>query len=86
LANSLQARKRAKQAEKRRQRNASDRSAMRTSIKKVITAIEGGDKEAATTAYKVASPLIDKSSGKGIIHKNKGARYKSRLNKQILAM
>ena len=86
MANSAQARKRARQAEKNRQRNASQRSAFRTSIKKVLYAIEAGDKEAASEAYKAAIPMIDSTSSKGLIHKNKAARHKSRLNAQIRAM
>jgi small subunit ribosomal protein S20 len=83
VANSLSARKRARQAEKHRLRNASQRSAMRTSIKKVIAAIESGDKAAAESAYKAAVPAIDRSVSKGLIHRNKAARHKSRLNAQI---
>ena len=86
MANSAQARKRARQAENNRQRNASQRSAFRTSIKKVVYAIEAGDKEAASAAYTAAIPMIDSTSGKGLIHKNKAARHKSRLNAQIKAM
>lgn len=83
MANSAQAIKRAKQAEKRRQRNASQRSTMRTSIKKVIAAINAGDREAATQAYAAAVPVIDSAAGKGLIHANKAARHKSRLNQHI---
>ena len=86
MANSAQARKRARQAEKNRQRNASQRSAFRTSIKKVVYAIEAGDKAAAESAYKDAIPMIDSTCSKGLIHKNKAARHKSRLNAQIKAM
>ncbi|MGD2119295.1 MAG: 30S ribosomal protein S20 [Chromatiales bacterium] len=86
MANSAQARKRAKQAEKSRQLNASQRSAFRTSVKKVVYAIEANDKEAAAAAYKEAVPMIDSVANKGLIHKNKAARHKSRLNAQIKAM
>ena len=86
LANSLSARKRARQAEKHRLRNASQRSSMRTAIRKVVVAIERGDKAAAESAYKAAVPAIDKSVGKGLIHSNKAARHKSRLNARIRAM
>ena len=58
----------------------------RTYLKRVVTAIEKGDKEAASSAYKEALPVIDKLAGKGLIHKNKAARHKSRLNAQIQAM
>lgn len=86
MANSAQAAKRARQAEQRRQNNASRRSMMRTSIKKVIKAIDAGDKELATEALKAAGPVIDRTANKGIINKNKAARHKSRLNAHIKAM
>jgi small subunit ribosomal protein S20 len=59
---------------------------MRTEVKKVLSAIEAGDKAAAETAYKTAVPLLDNLAGKGLIHKNKAARHKSRLNTQIKAL
>ncbi len=83
MANSSQARKRARQAEKRRQNNASLRSRMRTHIKSVIKAIQKGDKAAASAAYQDAVPMIDSTARKGIIHPNKAARDKSRLNRHI---
>ena len=86
MANSPQAIKRARQAEKCRQRNASQRSNMRTHVKKVIAAIQDGDREAAMAAYKNAVPAIDSAAGKGLIHANKAARHKRRLNQHIRAM
>ena len=86
MANSSQARKRARQAEKRRQQNAGQRSMLRTSIKNVIKAIETGDKEAASSAFKQAVPVIDCMAGKGQLHANKAARHKSRLNAQVKAL
>jgi small subunit ribosomal protein S20 len=86
LANSAQSRKRARQAEKHRQGNASYRSMFRTFIKKVIAAVEAGDKEQAQSAYNSAVAVIDKTANKGLIHKNKAARQKSRLNARIRAM
>ena len=59
---------------------------MRTLVKKVITAINSGDKEAAVGAYQKAVPVIDQLVNKGIIHKNKAARHKSRLNARIKAL
>lgn len=59
---------------------------MRTQIKKVVTAINSGDKETAVTAYNSAVPVIDKMVTRGLIHKNKAARHKSRLNAQIKAL
>lgn len=86
MANSPQARKRARQAEQSRQRNASQRSMMRTEVKKVVKAIDAGDKAAAETAYRSAVPLLDSMATKGLIHKNKAARHKSRLNARIRAL
>ena len=86
MANSAQARKRARQADKSRMHNAALRSRLRTSIKKVINAIEAGDKQGAQEAYKAAVPEIDSMSNKGLIHKNKAARHKSRLNQGIRKM
>ncbi|NIM68968.1 MAG: 30S ribosomal protein S20 [Xanthomonadales bacterium] len=86
MANSLSARKRARQAEKRRLANASQRSRVRTSIKQVLAAIKAGDKAAAEAAYRAAVPLIDRSVSRGIMHRNKAARHKSRLNLNIRAM
>ena len=86
MANSKSAKKRAIQAEKRRQHNASRRSMMRTYMKKTVAAIEAGDKEAAQEAYKTAAPIIDKMAGRGIIHRNKAARHKSGLNEKVRAL
>jgi len=83
VANTPQAKKRARQNDKARKHNAGLRSMVRTYIKKVIAAIEAGDSEAAKTAYADAVPVIDRVADKGIIHKNKAARHKSRLNAQI---
>ena len=86
MANSPQARKRARQAVQRRARNASHRSTVRTYIKKVVSAIEAGDREAAQEAFRDAEPVIDRMVGKGILHRNKAARHKSRLAASIRAM
>ena len=86
MANTVQAQKRAKQAENRRRHNASFRSMVRTYLKKVVAAIDTGDYAAATTAYNEAVPVIDRMADKGIIHKNKAARHKSRLNDSIKAL
>lgn len=86
MANSPQARKRARQNTKRRLHNASLRSMVRTYIKKVLAAIASKDYDAATTAYQQAVPVIDRMADKGIIHKNKAARHKSRLNKAVKAL
>ena len=83
MANSPQAKKRARQSENRRRNNASFRSMVRTSIKKVDAAIKKGNHAQASEAYKAAMPIIDRMADKGIIHKNKAARHKSRLNSAI---
>ena len=86
MANSKSAKKRAVQSEKRRQNNASRRSMMSTLVKKVIAAIEAGDKEKATQEFASAIPILDRFASKGLIHKNKAARSKSRLNAAIKAL
>ena len=86
MANTAQAAKRARQAEKHRQQNVSKRSQLGTSVKRVVKAIEAGDKAQAEAAYKAAVPVLDKMIGKGIIHKNFAARQKSRLNARIRTM
>lgn len=86
MANSPQAIKRARQAEKHRAHNAARRSMMRTYIKKVIKAIRSGDKGSAEEAFKQATPVIDRAAGQGLIHKNKAARHKHRLSAHIKAM
>ena len=86
MANSPQARKRARQADVHNKRNAAARSKFRTAIKKVVYAIEAGDKSAAETAYQQAVPVIDSTCNKGLIHRNKAARHKSRLTDKIKAL
>ena len=86
MANTAQAKKRAIQAELHRQRNASQRSRLRTAVKKVVAAISAGDADAAKAAYSAAVPMIDRMAGKGLIHANKAARHKSRLNQHIRAL
>ncbi|MGZ8137531.1 MAG: 30S ribosomal protein S20 [Methylococcaceae bacterium] len=86
MANTAQAKKRARQAEKSRIRNAGQRSNLRTFVKKVIAAVNAGDKEQAQAAFKTAVPIIDSAVNKGLIHKNKAARGKSRLNAKLKAM
>jgi len=83
MANTAQAKKRARQAEKSRIRNAGQRSNLRTFIKKVIAAVRAGDKEKAQAAFKTVVPIIDSAVNKGIIHKNKASRSKSRLNLKV---
>ncbi|MEC9363278.1 30S ribosomal protein S20 [Sinimarinibacterium flocculans] len=86
MANIASAKKRARQAEKRRTRNVAQRSMVRTTIKKVVKAIEAKDKTAAVAAYNEMVPVIDRYATKGMIHKNKAARHKSRLSAHIAAL
>ena len=86
MANSKSAEKRARQAIGRRTNNVTQRSKVRTSIKRVVTAVQSGAKDEAAAALKEATPVIDAMARKGIIHKNKAARHKSRLNKRIRAL
>lgn len=86
MANSPQAKKRARQNDIARKHNSSMRSMVRTYLKKVLAAIEAGDAEAAKAAYAAAVPILDRVADKGVYHKNKAARHKSRLNAQIKAL
>lgn len=86
MANTAQSKKRAKQAEKRNLHNASRRSAMRTSLKRVVKAIGEGKREVAQTAYIEAASMVDRLAQNNLIHKNKAARHKSRLNAHLKKM
>lgn len=82
MANSPQARKRARQAQKRTLNNASQKSAVRTAIKKVLKLI-GTDLAAAKAQYIKTVSMLDRIAGRKILQKNQVARIKSRLNKRI---
>ncbi|MDR3427123.1 MULTISPECIES: 30S ribosomal protein S20 [Silvimonas] len=86
MANSAQARKRARQAEQARQHNGSQRSEFRTAIKKVLKAVAAGDKAAAQAVFQQSVSVIDSIADKKIFHKNKAARHKSRLSAAIKGM
>ncbi|MGL1834386.1 30S ribosomal protein S20 [Rhodocyclaceae bacterium SMB388] len=86
MANSAQARKRARQAVKARAHNGSLRSRLRTAVKAVQKAVLGGDKEAAQAVFRSSMSTIDSIADKKIIHKNKASRHKSRLSAAIKAM
>lgn len=86
MANTAQSRKRARQAEKRRQGNTGYRSMFRTFIKNLLAAIESGDKAKAQEAYQATTSIIDKTANKGLIHRNKAANQKARLNARVKAM
>ena len=86
MANTAQAKKRARQAEAHRTRNAAQRTLLHTAIKKVRLAVATQDKSKAQTAYRDATAVIDRLADKGHIHKNAAARQKSNLNKQVKAL
>jgi small subunit ribosomal protein S20 len=86
LANTPQAKKRARQNEKSRVQNTAQRSKMRTHVKKVVKALGDGKVEVAKTAYQTMTSEVDKLVTKGLIHKNKAARHKSRLYARIKAL
>ena len=86
MANSPQARKRARQTVKRNAHNAGLRSAFRTAVKKATKAIQAGDKAEAQKVYQESICIIDRIADKRIYHKNKAARHKSRLSAALKAM
>ena len=86
MANSAQARKRGRQAEATRQRNAALKSTLRTAVKKVKKAIAGGDKAVATKTLQESQAVIDRIADKKIVHKNLASRTKSRLAQAIKAL
>ncbi|MEW5786309.1 MAG: 30S ribosomal protein S20 [Pseudomonadota bacterium] len=86
MANTAQAKKRARQGAVQRLHNMAQRSAYRTAVKKVRKAIEAGDKAAAQAALNENMSVMDSLADKKIVHKNKAARHKSRLAGAIKAM
>ncbi|MBP7366757.1 MAG: 30S ribosomal protein S20 [Pseudoxanthomonas sp.] len=86
MANIKSAQKRAKQTVVRNQRNTAQRSQLRTAVKKVLKALDANDVAGAEAAFATAQPLLDRFSSRGLIHKNKAARHKSRLNDRIKAL
>ena len=78
--------KRVKTNEKRRQRNKSVRSSVRTAVRKFREAVESGDSEQATALQRAASRALDKAASKGVIHKNQAANRKSGLAKQVAGL
>ena len=86
MPNIKSAKKRVLISEKARQHNVAARSKMRTLVKNVIKAIMAGNKDEAKAAFALAEPVLDRAAGKGLIHKNKAARHKSKLAAKIKAM
>ncbi len=86
MANIKSAKKRAKQAVVRNLRNTGQRSMLRTAVKKVLKALDANDAADAQTAFATAQPILDRFAARGLIHKNKAARHKSRLIARIKAL
>lgn len=86
MANSPQARKRARQNTKRRLHNMSQRSSLRSSIKKLLKLVSEKDSEGANSAYRDAVSRIDRAAGKNLLHSNRAARLKSRLNNRLKSL
>ena len=82
MANHKSAEKRHRQSLKRRERNISQRSAVKTAVKKAIGAVAGTDTSARVSALKEATSLIDKAATHGVLHKNAARRKISRLHKR----
>ncbi|HET8692913.1 MAG TPA: 30S ribosomal protein S20 [Steroidobacteraceae bacterium] len=83
MANTKSAEKRARKAVASRARNVAQRSKVRSAVRKVVEAVRAGKKDEAIAALKAATPVIDSMARKGIIHRNKAARHKSRLSAQV---
>lgn len=86
MANIKSSKKRAKQMVVRNARNVAQRSQLRTAVKRVLKALNANDATAAAEAFTVAQPLLDRFAARGLIHKNKAARHKSRLTARIKAL
>ena len=86
MANTKQAAKRARKSNKQRAANMALRTTFRTAIKKVYKAVAGGDSKAAQAALSAEASAIDRAAGRGLIHRNKAARHKSRLATRVKAL
>ncbi|MGR3714510.1 MAG: 30S ribosomal protein S20 [Shimia sp.] len=86
MANTPQAKKRARQNERRLEVNKARRSRIRTHLRKVEEAIDSGDKEAATAALRAAQPELMRGVTKGVYHKNTASRKMSRLSARVKAI
>ncbi len=85
MANHFSALKRARQTDKKTTVNRANSSRLRTQLRKLRTALASGDQSQTQTLYRETVSLIDQSVKKGIIHKNTGSRYKSRLSARVKA-
>jgi small subunit ribosomal protein S20 len=86
MANTPQARKRIRRNNRRAEVNGARMSRIRSFVKKVETAVEAGDKEAAAAALKAAQPELARGVARGVMHKNTVARKMSRLTKRVAAL
>jgi small subunit ribosomal protein S20 len=86
LATHKSAEKRDRQSVKRRERNISAKSAIKTKVKSVVSAVETKDKQASVKALHAAIPALDKAAVKGVIHRKNASRKISRLTKKINAL
>ena len=86
MANTPQAKKRIRRNEKRAEINGARMSRIRNFLKKVETAIEGGDKDSAQTALRNAQPELARGVARGVLHKNTASRKMSRLSKRVAAL
>jgi len=86
MANSPQARKRIRRNNRRAEINGARMSRIRSHVKKVETALEAGDKDAARSALNEAQPELDRGVARGVMHKNTVARKMSRLSKRVAAL
>lgn len=83
MPNTTSAKKALRQNKKRRLQNRSERSELRTTLKKFDTAVKGADPEAIETAFRAVTKSLDQAAAKNLIHKNAAARTKSRLSKKV---
>ncbi len=86
MANTPQAKKRIRRNDKRAEINGARKSRIRGFVKKVETALEAGDKDAARTALQAAQPEMARGVARGVLHKNTVARKMSRLSKRVAAL
>lgn len=86
MANHFSALKRARQTETKTTVNRANMSRLRTQLRRLKTAIASGDQADTQAVYRETVSLIDKSVKKGVIHKNTGSRYKSRLSARVKAV
>jgi len=86
MANHLSALKRARQTERRAQRNRSNTSRLRSALRDMREALTKGDKAAAEQVFRKTASALDKAIQKGVIHENTAGRYKSRLNARLVAL